>query len=680
MGGRSCMDVDINHQIRVRNDSEAMSLCRSYRYTVYSNIQRKQYRNPHCAQLHHGEGDVSCTLETLADECEKKHLAPSDEVASGFSILFNFNDKDVRFQTKDGKLISPRLECQSDEVYDTYEKICRNIRCQEGKEAINGTCVISGVVFTDSQNQLFPNGTLHFLVSVYVLTELPLQIDNVITLFGLKDLHEIHAHIEILNVSSLPSDMSFHSVEWESSQDLKQLVRIYIENGRSLEHLLSIMAQKILRKSDLVIVDIILQNYYLERDLLCSYGEIMQMINVTLETLNGTLYATDSYKYYTLDSVAFVLGLKNETPNLYKIFVCGIPLNCDPAVYNLTDFIQEEGNLRNLHSGVILTNASFFIVGEEVLSCHNITQSEPERHSPIFFKYDHIQGILTYVTSGVSLVSLLITLVVYSLLPQLRNLPGRLTMSLSASLLVAQTLLLLIQLPTGVLCQALAIAMHFSWLCSFMWMTVMSITLARTFTNKGVNALNQNTTKAHGFLSLCAKGIPLCIVTTSALLDFMEVPNIYIGYGAHGICWIANPRASLLVFGVPLALMLLVNIIAFTMTLCNIEKSLKLSENITSSKKDKAKVIIYGKLFVIMGVSWCFSFGAAFADVSILWYIFIILNGLQGFYIFVSFICTDRVTRLLREKLTGSRADIRTISTVTSSTEIKSQKGDKTSI
>ncbi|XP_046583685.1 G-protein coupled receptor Mth2-like [Haliotis rubra] len=253
-------------------------------------------------------------------------------------------------------------------------------------------------------------------------------------------------------------------------------------------------------------------------------------------------------------------------------------------------------------------------------------------------------------------------------------------MSLSATLLVAQTLLLLIHLPTGLLCQALAITLHFSWLCSFMWMTVLSITLARTFTSKGLNSLNQDTARTHGFLSLCASGIPLIIVTTSALLDFLEIPNIYIGYGAQGICWIANPRASLLVFGVPLALMLLVNIIAFIMTLCNIEKSLKLSENITSSKKDKAKVFIYGKLFVIMGVSWCTSFGAAFADVSILWYMFIILNGLQGFYIFVSFVCTDRVKRLLLKKFTGTSAEIRTTSAVTANTEVKSQKSDKTSI
>ncbi|XP_067648963.1 probable G-protein coupled receptor Mth-like 10 [Haliotis asinina] len=615
---------------------------------------------------------------------KKESLEDEDDSArrggelGGFSVLFNFKDKDVQFQSTDGKII-----CRSNEVYDFYEKICRQIRCQEGQKAVNGTCVVSGLVYADRQNQLFPNGTLHYTVSFYVLTELPLQIKVIKDLLMVGPLFEQAYVVEIRNVSALPGDASFRGIKWESGQDLKQMVKIHVENVQSLAediHLISHLAQQLVSKFDPMIVDIILQNFHSESDLFCSYGTVMRLTNITLESLNGTLYAADSYKYYTLESVAFVLGLKSAPPDLQEILVCGIPLKCDPVVYNLTDFIQEDGNLRNLYSGVILENTSFFIAGDEVLSCHNFTQSGPQRYSQIFFKYDRVQDILTYVTSGVSMVSLLITLIVYSLFPELRNLPGRLTMSLCATLLLAQTLLLLIHLPTGWLCQALAIILHFSWLCTFMWMTVLSLTLARTFTSKGLNSLNQNIARTHGFLSLCASGIPLLIVTTSVLLDFLELPNIYIGYGAQGICWIANPPASLLVFGVPLALMLLVNVVAFIVTLCNIEKSLKLSENITSSKKDRAKVFIYGKLFVIMGVSWCTSFVAAFANVSILWYMFIILNGLQGFYIFVSFVCTDRVKRLLQKKFTGSSTDTRTTSAITSSTEIKSQKTEKNNI
>ncbi|XP_067648961.1 uncharacterized protein [Haliotis asinina] len=603
--------------------------------------------------------------------------------SGGFSTLFNFDNKDVESETETGKTISPHVECRSNEVFDFHENICRRIRCQEGKEAVNGTCVVSGLVYADSQNQLFPNGTLHYTISLYVLTEFPLQINDIMNPLIIQSFFGQADDIEILNVSVLPGYTSSRGITWESGQDLKQMVKIHVKNVRSLAddiHLMSQLVQQSARISNAMIVDIILQNFHSKSDLFCSYGTVMHLTNVTLDTLNGTLYAADSYKYYTLESVAFVLGLKSAPPDLQEIFVCGIPLKCDPVVYNLTDFIQEDGNLRNLYSGVILANTSFFIAGDEVLSCHNFTQSGPQKYSQIFFKYDHVQDILTYLTSGVSLVSLLITLVVYSLLPELRNLPGRLTMSLSATLLVAQTLLVLIHLPTGWLCQALAIILHFSWLCTFMWMTVLSLTLARTFTSKGLNSLNQNIARTHGVLSLCACGIPLLIVTTSVILDFLELPDIYIGYGAQGICWIANPPASLLVFGVPLALMLLVNVVAFIVTLCNIEKSLKLSENMTSSKKDKAKAFIYGKLFVIMGVSWCTSFVAAFADASILWYMFIILNGLQGFYIFVSFVCTDRVKRLLRKKFTGSNVEIRTTSAMTTSTEIKSQKSDKTSI
>ncbi|XP_071102053.1 G-protein coupled receptor Mth2-like [Haliotis cracherodii] len=359
------------------------------------------------------------------------------------------------------------------------------------------------------------------------------------------------------------------------------------------------------------------------------------------------------------------------TAVLSEAIVCGIPLNCDFNILNRSDFELDNLKLKAIHSDLVLEEDAFFIQEEKVYACNMFNYSRTRRHIQTFFKYDHIQGILSHVTSGVSLVSLFITLVVYSMLPELRNLPSRLIMSLSASLLVSQTLLLLIRLPTGVLCQALAIALHFSWLCSFMWMTVMSFSVANTFQSKTKQALAQRTNKTYTLFSLFAFGIPVVIVGVSVLIDVLDVPGIVIGYGVSGVCWISNPSASLLIFGLPVGLSIVANTIAFVVTYYNIDKSLRLSKNVSSTGKDKCRILIYSKLFIIMGVTWGFSFIAGFADVRSLWYIFIIMNGLQGFYILFSFICTDRVKLMLRQKFAGKESQHDMTSTVYTSTSTK---------
>ena len=52
-----------------------------------------------------------------------------------------------------------------------------------------------------------------------------------------------------------------------------------------------------------------------------------------------------------------------------------------------------------------------------------------------------------------------------------------------------------------------------------------------------------------------------------------------------------------------------------------------------------------------MGFTWIFGYIAAFTDVEALWYIYIILNSLQGVFIFISFICNRRVGLLWSKKL-----------------------------
>ena len=51
----------------------------------------------------------------------------------------------------------------------------------------------------------------------------------------------------------------------------------------------------------------------------------------------------------------------------------------------------------------------------------------------------------------------------------------------------------------------------------------------------------------------------------------------------------------------------------------------------------------------LLGFTWVFGIVAAFADVIAISYIYVILNSLQGVYIFVAFACNKRVFQLWRD-------------------------------
>jgi len=53
--------------------------------------------------------------------------------------------------------------------------------------------------------------------------------------------------------------------------------------------------------------------------------------------------------------------------------------------------------------------------------------------------------------------------------------------------------------------------------------------------------------------------------------------------------------------------------------------------------------VIYVKLSVVMGLGWVLGFVAAFADWPALWYVFVVVNSLQGAMLGYTFVATQQV-------------------------------------
>ena len=130
----------------------------------------------------------------------------------------------------------------------------------------------------------------------------------------------------------------------------------------------------------------------------------------------------------------------------------------------------------------------------QVLICTNFTQNYTDGQNstadPGFtLKFSKALTIVSVIGQIISIICLIILLTVYIVLPQLRNIPGKNLMCLSASLLMAQFLFLTAVGATDnrIFCTMITVVLHYSFLAAFFWINVMSFDICRDiFAGNGV--------------------------------------------------------------------------------------------------------------------------------------------------------------------------------------------------
>jgi hypothetical protein len=129
----------------------------------------------------------------------------------------------------------------------------------------------------------------------------------------------------------------------------------------------------------------------------------------------------------------------------------------------------------------------------------------------------------------------------------------------------------------------------------------------------------------------------------------------------------------LVFFAIPVALIICVNIFLFSLTAKGLITTAEQTK-ILNKNSDKVRYYLYVKLAFVMGLTWIFGFIASLTDITILWYPFIILNGLQGAIIFFAFTFKPKVWNLLMDKF----GCIRPSKSATTSDIIRSATGSTT--
>nr|CAD7446244.1 unnamed protein product [Timema bartmani] len=259
----------------------------------------------------------------------------------------------------------------------------------------------------------------------------------------------------------------------------------------------------------------------------------------------------------------------------------------------------------------------------------------------------------------------------------------------------------IVRVPNGI-CISIAIIIQYSYLAAFCWMNVMSVDIWRTFSS----SLNYSKSSRTFFkYSLYAWGTPTIIVMSTVMVDLLELAPFklrpHLAASIDGVCWFGSRFGQGIFFTLPGAIILLVNVVLFSITVYKIHQhtrdnyryirkktkeelsatlsrsSTEFNKNLTSSmssngyhaernlpkhlkngisgSREQARFYLYLKLFIIMGMTWLFGFVATMLDISLLMYPFLILNGLQGALIFIMFDFKRKIGSMLWERTLGRR-------------------------
>ncbi|KAK7491520.1 hypothetical protein BaRGS_00017159, partial [Batillaria attramentaria] len=250
-------------------------------------------------------------------------------------------------------------------------------------------------------------------------------------------------------------------------------------------------------------------------------------------------------------------------------------------------------------------------------------------------------SIISFTGCSVSLVALILTIVIYILYkarPR-QTIPSKILINLCVALALSNLVFLggmqEYAFSNHVACKVVSVLLHYSLLASLCWMLVegfnMYLALVLVFRTHYSN-----------FVLKCSSvgwGVPLVVVLITLAVNTTD------NYAKleSGICWLKG-TAFYVAFVAPVCLILLLNVIAFTMVLRVITgqgRKLNRSHAISTGRQLQGAIGVV----ILLGLTWVFGFLAIDKASVVFSYLFAIFNTLQGLFIFLHYGLLKVVTR-----------------------------------
>ena len=398
------------------------------------------------------------------------------------------------------------------------------------------------------------------------------------------------------------------------------------------------------------------------RVMLCAENTSFVMANASKLLPNGTLqvhpdqtcYNQGEFLNYNKSHIAVCKRFKPSNCSFFNVIQNESDFILFPnrSIYNhVTQSLFDYGQYSIIDSKLWVC-----LTKEQVLKANRIEQPEPSSPSV----HTTILSYFTIVSLSISVLSLAVVIVVYSINKSLRNVPGKNLMFLCGTLAFAQTLWLTQSNinPASRLCTMAAIALHFAFLSSFSTSGSIAIHSFLTFRRLAKGKL-YDTGNTREFLLCCvySLGLPTIWISVCWILDRYGVISLRNETSKN--CWFENSEGLKMAFLYPAALQLFVNITLLIVTLHQIQKCTKAGQKL-QKKNGTMKtrhVGIYLRMSTLVGLSWLFGvFVVIFPNVVVFEYLLVVGNGLQGLYIALAFLLTKNVKKIMITRFTTSIA------------------------
>uniref|UniRef100_A0A8C0PM96 Adhesion G protein-coupled receptor E3 n=1 Tax=Canis lupus familiaris TaxID=9615 RepID=A0A8C0PM96_CANLF len=259
----------------------------------------------------------------------------------------------------------------------------------------------------------------------------------------------------------------------------------------------------------------------------------------------------------------------------------------------------------------------------------------------VLMEDDPVLAVITYMGLSLSLLCLLLAALTFLLCKAIQNTSTSLHLQLSICLFLAHLLFLtaIDKTKIKVLCAIIAGALHYLYLASFTWMLLEGLHLfltARNLTVVNYSSVNKFMKK---LMFPVGYGVPAIIVAISAA----SRPHLY---GTSNRCWLNLDKGFIWSFLGPVCAIICVNLVIFLLILWILKKKLS-SLNSEVSTIQNIRVLTFkatAQLF-ILGCTWCLGILQVGPAAHIMAYLFIIINSLQGFFIFLVYCLLSQQVR-----------------------------------
>ncbi|KAM7286032.1 G-protein coupled receptor Mth2 [Ixodes scapularis] len=230
--------------------------------------------------------------------------------------------------------------------------------------------------------------------------------------------------------------------------------------------------------------------------------------------------------------------------------------------------------------------------------------------------------------------------VVFSIYKDARSFSSKCTLCLSITLLMTQLVFLLVNSfkVSRAVCTASAMLVHYGFLSTFFWTSVLSFDIWR-----GITAVNLSSTRKRTLALYCvvAWGAPMIIVTVAAMVNWLAPTSLVSPLYGVSSCWIGSIWAQITYFLAPMAVLLVIGIVLYLNTVFYIRKTTGHARDFEFKdgvqQNQHSHMALYVRLALIMGATWGVGFLGVFVDSTVTDILVIVLVGLQGVYLFFAF-------------------------------------------